>query len=93
MGKLTLLNVVILSFKIGKKYKFSLSINQIKRKKLNINNILIVLFVWILVPYPFRYYNPSQNIWHKVKKHSKIGQDFKNVISDFAYFLTALVNV
>ena len=29
----------------------------------------------------------------KVKKYSKIGQDFKNVISNFACFLTAIVNV
>ena len=38
-------------------------------------------------------YNPSQNIWHKVKKCSKNGQDFKNLISNFACFLTAFVNV
>ena len=37
--------------------------------------------------------NPSQNIWHKLKKCIKIGQDFKNVISHFAWFLTAIVNV
>ena len=40
--------------------------------------------------------NPSQKIWHKVKKYSKIGQYFKNVISNFANFgcfLTAVVNV
>ena len=24
-------------------------------------------------------YNPTQNIWHKLKKFSKTGQDFKNV--------------
>ena len=38
-------------------------------------------------------WNPGQNIWHKVTKYSKIGQDFKNVISYFACFLTAIVNV
>ena len=38
-------------------------------------------------------WNPGQNIWHKVTKYSKIGQDFKNVISDFACFLTAIANV
>ena len=38
-------------------------------------------------------YNPGQNTWHKVKKYNKIGQDFKNVISNFACFLTAIVNV
>ena len=31
-------------------------------------------------------YNPSQNIWYKLKKCSKIGQDFKNVISNLACF-------
>ena len=35
-------------------------------------------------------YNPSQNIWRKLKKYSKIGWDFKNVISNFAYFLIVL---
>ena len=30
---------------------------------------------------------------HKVKKYSKIGQDFINIISNFACFLTAIVNV
>ena len=39
------------------------------------------------------FYNPGQNIWHKLKKYIKIGQDFKNVISNFACFLTAIVNV
>ena len=38
-------------------------------------------------------YNPGQNIWHKVKKSIKIGQDFKNLLSKFAYFLTAIVKV
>ena len=38
-------------------------------------------------------YNPGQIIWHKVKKYSKTGQDFKNVISNFVCFLTAIVNV
>ena len=37
--------------------------------------------------------NPGQNIWHKVKKYSKTGQDYKNLISDFACFLTAFVKV
>ena len=39
------------------------------------------------------FYNPSQNIWHKLKKYSKIRQDFKNVISNFVFFLTAIVNI
>ena len=37
--------------------------------------------------------NPGQNIWHKVKRDNKIGQVFKNIISNFACFLTAIVNV
>ena len=30
--------------------------------------------------------NPGQNIWQKLKKSSKIGQDFKNLLSNFACF-------
>ena len=37
--------------------------------------------------------NPGQNTWHKLKKSSKIGQDFKNLLSNFACFLTAIVKV
>ena len=37
--------------------------------------------------------SPSQNIWHERKKYSKIGQGFKNVISNFPCFLTAIINV
>ena len=29
------------------------------------------------VPY-LLFYNDEQNVWHKVKKFSKIGQDFKS---------------
>ena len=38
-------------------------------------------------------YNPPQNIWHKVKKPSKIKQHFKNLLSNFVHFLTAYVKV
>ena len=38
-------------------------------------------------------YNPGQYIWHRVKRYNKIGQDFKTIISNFASFLTAIVNV
>ena len=38
------------------------------------------------------YYKPGQNMLHKVKNYSKTGQDFKNVISNFACFPTAIVN-
>ena len=37
--------------------------------------------------------NPGQNIWSKIKKYSKIEQDFQSLISNFACFLTAIVNV
>ena len=35
-------------------------------------------------------YNPEQNIWNKVKKSSKIGEDWKHLISNFACFLKAI---
>ena len=38
-------------------------------------------------------YNPGQNIWHKLKKSSKIGQDFKNFYQILQFFLTAIVKV
>ena len=37
--------------------------------------------------------NPGQNIWQKVKKSSKIGQDFKKLISTFACLLRAIAKV
>ena len=37
--------------------------------------------------------NPGKNIRHKVKKSSKIGQDFKNFLSNFACFLTVIIKV
>ena len=41
----------------------------------------------------FTYYSPGQNIWRKLKKSSKIGQDFKNLLPNFACFLTVIVKV
>ena len=38
-------------------------------------------------------HNPSQNIWHKPKKYCKTGQEFDNLICNFACFLTAIVNL
>ena len=29
--------------------------------------------------------NSGQNIWNKVRTHNKIGQEFKNMISNFAF--------
>ena len=37
--------------------------------------------------------NPEQDIGHKVKKSSKIVQDLKNLLSNVAYFWTAIVKV
>ena len=37
----------------------------------------------------FTTYNPMQNIWNKLEKSSKTGQDKKSLISTFACFLTA----
>ena len=39
------------------------------------------------------FYNPGQNIWHKIEKSSKTGQDKKSLISTFACFLTATAKV
>ena len=38
-------------------------------------------------------YNPEQNIWNKIEKFSKTGQDKKILISPFACFLTAIAKV
>ena len=38
-------------------------------------------------------YNPMQNIWNKLEKYSKTGQDKKRLISTFACFLTATAKV
>ena len=35
----------------------------------------------------------GKNSWNKVKKSSKIGQDYRTLISTFAYFLTAIAKV
>ena len=36
---------------------------------------------------------PSQNICHNPDKYSKLGEDLKNVISNFAWSMTAVINV
>ena len=38
-------------------------------------------------------YNPGQNIWHKLKAYSKIGLDYKNLISNSTCLLIAFVKV
>ena len=37
-----------------------------------------------------RIYNPGQNIWNKLEKSGKTGQEKKSLISTFACFLTAI---
>ena len=37
--------------------------------------------------------NTGENVWHKVKRYNKIGQELKNIISNFVSFFTAIVNV
>ena len=37
--------------------------------------------------------NPGQNIWDKVNKPSKIGEDQKTLVSPFEYFLTVPAKV
>ena len=38
-------------------------------------------------------YNLGKNIWNKVNKFSKIGQECKALVSNFAYFMTAIAKV
>ena len=38
-------------------------------------------------------YNHGENIWNKIEKSSKTGQDKKSLISTFACFLTATAKV
>ena len=38
-------------------------------------------------------YNPMQNVWNKLEKSSKTGQDKKSLISTSACFLTATAKV
>ena len=40
-----------------------------------------------------RYLQTGQNIWGKIKKSSKTGEGHKNLISNFACFLIAIVKV
>ena len=43
--------------------------------------------------YIFNTYNPGQNIWNKIEKSTKTGQDKKSLISTLACFLTATAKV
>ena len=42
---------------------------------------------------PILIYNPQQNIWDKIEKFSKTGQDKKTLIFTFACFFTAITKV
>ena len=37
--------------------------------------------------------NSRQNIWNRIQKSIRIGEDNKSLTSNFAYFLTAIVKV
>ena len=39
------------------------------------------------------YHNPRQNIWNKMEKSSKTGQEEKTLVSNFECFLTAIAKV
>ena len=70
-------------------YEFLLWLNFQRSK----TNEALVKFITNIIITASTSHNPSQNIWHKLKKYSKIGQNFKNVISNFACFLTTIANV
>ena len=57
------------------------------------SNIFFLWFFKASLNFQVASFNPGQNIWHKVKRYYKTGQDFKNIISNFACFLTAIANV
>ena len=38
-------------------------------------------------------YNHPQNVWHKIEKSSKMGQEKESLISTFTCFLTAIAKV
>ena len=38
-------------------------------------------------------YSPALIVWNNVKKSSKTGQDYKNLLSIFTYFKAAIVKV
>ena len=41
----------------------------------------------------FLNYNPGQNIWNKIEKSSKIGQNKKRLTSTFQCFLTVITKI
>ena len=41
----------------------------------------------------FEFYNLGKNIWKKIEKSGKTGQDKKILVSTFACFVTAIVKV
>ena len=41
----------------------------------------------------FEFYNLGKNIWKKIEKFGKTGQDKKILVSTFACFVTAIVKV
>ena len=55
--------------------------------------IILKLVIWFPVTYEISFYNPMENIWDKLEKSSKTGQDKKSLIPAFACFLTATAKV
>ena len=63
-----------------------------QNSKINYGNMKYVKIELIFQGHPAPH-NPGQNIWNKIKKSSKTGQDKKSLISTFACFLTATAKV
>ena len=61
---------------------------RVKRKKLSTDSLNC-----LIKHIKCQNYNPGQNIWNKIEKFSKTGQDKKSLISPFACFLTATAKV
>ena len=53
---------------------------------------ILTMYQWLLKIFK-GIYNPGQNIWNKMEKFSKTGQDKKSLISTFAQFLIATAKV
>ena len=57
-------------------------------------NFKISILYWVSGTFDkFKIYNPGKNIWKKIEKSGKTGQDKKILVSTFACFVTAIVKV
>ena len=71
--------------------------NSIKNVMISISNCFVAFYSFMSVLFSKLWgviiganHIPGQNVWSKVKKSSKIGQNQKTLVSTFAYFLTAI---